>query len=59
MDYEKDEKDMPDTPWIYRCKDCYHNGRCEFQDAVSPGKFTQEEIADTPACGFFRPKEGF
>ena len=55
MDIEKDERDMPDGPrkTIKRCKDCYHNGRCEIQDAPPSGQFTQEEIEMSRACVYF------
>jgi hypothetical protein len=58
MDYEKDEREISKLPGAPKtCKDCYYNGRCEFQDAPPSGRFTQEEIENTSACNMFKPKE--
>ena len=55
MDYEKDERGMPDKPKT--CKDCRNNGRCEIQDAPPPGRFTQEEIEQSRVCEYFVPRK--
>lgn len=40
-----------------KCKDCKHDGNCEWQDTPSLDKLTQEEFENIDACAQFEPKD--
>jgi len=52
MDYEKDERNMPDKPKIVfsGCDNCKFNNHCSFQAQVPEGMAVTR-------CEIFRPKE--
>ena len=40
-----------------KCKDCFHNGKCKFQDEISTSKvISKNELENSSACAYFVSK---